>query len=389
MLEELENLIPAPRIEAPAGWRPAVEFDASTGIGEATTKGLIGEPNFDEFLRSAGYDPEVYEVVGNTVKTSKWQQREDGDWLTSFKFTFRLKNKDLDLPLLWSEARKRIKGSPLKTFDPKALIILFSDLQVGKADHRGGTEELLDRIALVKTKLIAQVKKEKPERIVFCDVGDIIESFTSSQDMQQLATNTLSLMQQVDLATTIVWDFLKSLAVLVPDITYATVGSNHCQNRINKQKVGKPGQDDWGVFIGRTLARLAQETGLPIKFIQPHPHDESLAHDIFGDGFHILGLWHGHQSQRPEGVPDFWRKQSFGRQPIAGATVGVTGHFHHLRVQELGSTPSGGSRFWVQAATLDNGSGWYRLNSGEDSQPGLVTFILEKGVDFTGTVSKL
>lgn len=389
MLEELENLIPAPKIDAPAGWRPAVEFDSNTGMGEATTKGLIGEPNFDEFLRSAGYDPEVYEVVGNTVKTSKWQQREDGDWLTSFRFTFRLKNKDLDLPLLWSEARKRTKGAPLKSFDPKALVILFSDLQIGKADHRGGTEELLDRIALVKSKLIAQVKKEKPERIVFCDVGDIIESFSNAADMQQLATNTLSLMQQVDLATTIVWDFLKSLAVLVPDITYATVGSNHCQNRINKQKVGKPGQDDWGIFIGRTLARLAQETGLPIKFIQPHPHDESLAHDIFGDGFHILGLWHGHQSQRPEGVPDFWRKQSFGRQPIAGATVGVTGHFHHLRVQELGSTPSGGSRFWVQAATLDNGSGWFRLNSGEDSQPGLVTFILEKGVDFTGTVSKL
>jgi hypothetical protein len=389
MLEELENLIPAPKIEAPAGWRPAVEFDASTGMGEATTKGLIGDPNFDEFLRSAGYDPEVYEVVGNTVKTSKWQQREDGDWLTSFRFTFRLKNKDLDLPLLWSEARKRIKGSPLKTSDTKALVILFSDLQIGKADHRGGTEELLDRVALVKSKLIAQVKKEKPERIVFCDVGDIIESFTSSQDMQQLATNTLSLMQQVDLATTIVWDFLKSLAVLVPEVTYATVGSNHCQNRINKQKVGKPGQDDWGIFIGRTLARLAQEVGFSIKFIQPHPHDESLAHDIFGDGFHILGLWHGHQSQRPEGVPDFWRKQSFGRQPIASATIGVTGHFHHLRVQELGSTPSGGSRFWVQASTLDNGSGWFRLNSGEDSQPGLVTFVLEKGVDFTGTVSKL
>lgn len=41
------------------------------------------------------------------------------------------------------------------------------------------------------------------------------------------------------------------------------------------------------------------------------------------------------------------------------------------------------------ASTLDNGSGWYKKRSGEDSVPGLVTFLLEQGVDFTGTVYKL
>lgn len=143
------------------------------------------------------------------------------------------------------------------------------------------------------------------------------------------------------------------------------------------------------MFIGRQLARLSREIGLGIRFIEPQPHDESLAHDVFGDGYHVLGLWHGHQASRPEGVPDWWRKQAFGRQPVAGATVGVSGHFHHLRVQELGSTPAGGSRYWIQAATLDNGSGWFRLNSGEDSQPGLVVFTLEQGRDFAGSVVKL
>ena len=51
--------------------------------------------------------------------------------------------------------------------------------------------------------------------------------------------------------------------------------------------------------------------------------------------------------------------------------------------------PEGGSRFWVQAATLDNGSGWFRRISGESAVPGLVCFVLERGVDFTGTVLKL
>jgi hypothetical protein len=152
--------------------------------------------------------------------------------------------------------------------------------------------------------------------------------------------------------------------------------------------VGKA-TDDWGIFIGRQLARLSSEAGLPIKFLEPQPHDESLALDVFDDGFHILGLVHGHQVQRPEGMGDWWRKQAFGKQAVADATLLCHGHFHHLRVNELGSTNRGTSRFIVMASTLDNGSGWYRKTSGEDSVPGLVTLVLEQGVDFTGTVYKL
>jgi hypothetical protein len=38
---------------------------------------------------------------------------------------------------------------------------------------------------------------------------------------------------------------------------------------------------------------------------------------------------------------------------------------------------------------MDNGSGYWKRRSGEDSQPGLVTFFLEQGNDFTGTIFKL
>jgi hypothetical protein len=195
-------------------------------------------------------------------------------------------------------------------------------------------------------------------------------------------------MEQVDLATTFAWQTLKLIVKLVPDVTYASIGSNHCQWRVGGQAVGKA-TDDWGVYIGRQLARLAGELELPIKFLEPQPHDESLALDVFNDGVHILGLVHGHQVQRPEAIGDWWRKQAFGRQPVSEATILCHGHFHHLRVTEMGSTTTGGSRFVIMASTLDNGSGWYKKRSGEDSVPGLVTFVLEQGVDFTGTVYKL
>lgn len=384
----LDNLKPAPKVSVPSGYKPGVEFDGT--IGNAVTPGYESEPeNFDEFLIDAGLDPDGIEVIP-PVKTSRWQQQKDGEvvWLTSYKFTFRKKASGLDLPVLMGEAFRKVKPQPLPKRNPRALVILWSDLQVGKVDYRGNSQTLVERVALMQQKLVDFVKREEPEQIIFCDVGDTIENFSNVAHMAQLQSNDLSIMEQVDLATTFAWKTLRLLHSIVPEITYASVGSNHCQWRVGGQTVGKA-TDDWGVYIGRQLARLSHEVGLGIKFIEPQPHDESLALDVFGDGFHILGLVHGHQVSRPEGLADWWRKQAFGRQPVAGATVLAHGHFHHLRITELGSNDRGNSRFIVMASTLDNGSGWYRKNSGENSVPGLVTFFLERDVEFTGTVYKL
>lgn len=384
----LENLTPAPKIQSKSKYKPGIEFDGSEGT--AVTPGYVSEPeNFDEFLIDAGLDPDSIDVIP-PVRTSRWQQQKDGElvWLTSYRFNFKRKTAGIDLPLLLAEANKKVKLTPLKQTTDKALVILWSDLQVGKVDYRGNSETLVERVALMQQRIVAQLKREKPSRVVFADMGDTVENFSNAANMQQLQSNDLSIMEQVDLATTFAWQTLKLIVKLVPDVTYASIGSNHCQWRVGGQVVGKA-TDDWGVYIGRQLARLAQETELPIRFIEPQPHDESLALDVFDDGFHILGLVHGHQVNRPDGIGEWWKKQAFGRQPVSEATILCHGHFHHLRVTEMGSTQSGSSRFVIMASTLDNGSGWYKKRSGEDSVPGLVTFILEKDTDFTGTVYKL
>jgi hypothetical protein len=388
MLEGLSQ--PSPKVIYPEGWSPSVQFDG-TG-GEAILPAVEGDnpTDIEGFLREAGINPEEIEIIGEP-RISRWQVARpfplEPMWMTSVRIRWVKRNATINLPLLYSLAKKTKPVQPKPIASGKALVILWSDLQVGKVDHRGGVDALIHRVAKTQVELIKKVKEVRPEQIVFSDVGDTIEGFTSSQDMQQSFTNDLSIMQQVDLATSLAWETLKQLSKYAP-ITYLSVGSNHCQFRLNKQRVGKA-TDDWGIHIARTLARLSHEVGLPIKFFEPAQHDESLAHDIFGDGFHILGLWHGHQSPRPDQVPTWWRQQAFGKQPVHAATIGVSGHFHHLRVLELGSTPRGTSRFWIQAATLDNGSNWWRTTAGEDSQPGLVCFELQQGIDFTGTVWKL
>ncbi len=382
----LENLEPAPKIAIPPKYRPGLEFDGNEGT--ATTPGYRSEPeNFDEFLISAGLNPDEIEIIP-PIRTSRWQQREDGEWLTSYRFTFRRKSAGIDLPLLLAEAKKNLPKIKPITADEKALVILWSDLQVGKVDYRGDSQSLIARVDLMQARLLEQIRREKPNQVIFCDLGDTVENFNNAADSAQLQSNDLSIMAQVDLATTFAWQTLKKIYALVPSITYASVGSNHCQWRVNKQAVGRA-EDDWGVFIGRQLARLATEAEMNMKFLEPQPHDESLAIDVFGDQFHILGVVHGHQAKRPDAMATWWRGQAFGKQPVADASVLVHGHWHHLRVTELGSTPRGTSRFIVMAPTMDNGSGWWKKVTGEDSVPGLATLILERGVDFTGTVYKL
>lgn len=383
----LENLEPAKRIEAPKDFRPALEFDGKQGF--AITPGIpAGEvPDFEQFLLEQGFDPKLYEVVGNP-RTSRWQ-KYDESWLTSYRFNFRLKVADQDLVLTWKTAKQGISKSKEKSLHgDKALVVMLADFQLGKSDSRGGLQEQLERIFAAYSEVEKQVKKGKYAQVILADMGDIVEGFYNKASMQQTYTNQISQMQQVDLAITLMWELIKRVSKY-SSVTYATVASNHCQFRLSGQQVGLPGQDDWGVMIAKQLKRLSDETGLELNVLIPNPQDESLAYDVFGDSFHVLGLWHGHQSNRPDSVPSWWEKQAFGQQPVSAATIGLTGHFHHLRVQELGQSHNGGSRYWIQGKTMDNGSSWFRLNQGSDSTPGLTCFELIKEKHFTGSVFTL
>jgi hypothetical protein len=384
----LDNLEPAKKVEAPKDFRPGLMFDGVEGT--ATTEGLPEPPNFDEFLQDRGYSPLEYEIVG-TPRTSQWQ-RWDGEWLTAFRFTFRKKVTDFDLPTLYAQA-KRTKPKVLKpVVSNRVYVICPADFQVGKGASRGGHEESIQRIHASYDRIEARLKSGKFTSIVILDVGDVIEGVSSKADMEQYISNTLSPMQQVDLAAALLWDLVKMACKYAP-VTYGSVASNHCQFRVNKAQVGKPGLDDWGVVILQQLRRLATEVGLPVtEWLIPEPHEEGFALDVFGDGQHVVGAIHGHQVSRPNGLTAYWTKASFHRSYLQAATTLVTGHFHHSRVEEVMGDDSGETtgRWWVQCSTSDNGSDWYsRMRGGGDSTTAITCFELVKGEPFRGGIELL
>ncbi len=385
----LENLNPAPPTKAPKNWTPAVEFDGTEG--EATTTGFTPDekPDFDQFLIDAGFDPAEIEIIGEP-RTSRWQVARpfplDPQWLTAYRFKFRKRTTNIDLPLLMQEIRRTHKPLTKRPQKPleRATLIMWSDIQTGKVDHRGGTAELIKRIADTQARLEQHIKEQKPTVIMFNDLGDSIEGFESGGN--PMRSNDLSLMQQIDLETTSRWNMLKMLTQYAPVIA-TSIGSNHCQWRQGKLKLGGT-LDDWGIHINRTLARLAHEKQLPVTFYEPQPYQESLAIDPFGDGYHIPAFVHGHQCGSPDKVPQWWKGQTHGDQPVAHATMLFHGHWHHTLIREAGRV-QGRSRWIIGCPTLDNGSSFYQQTAGADSDTGLLTLNLDKNTPFTGTIWKI
>jgi hypothetical protein len=383
MLEELE---PARKVHAPKDFRPGLEFDGNEGT--ATTEGLPEAPNFDEFLEERGYSADEYEIVG-TPRTSQWQ-RWDGQWLTAYRFHFRRKVTDFDLPTLYAQAKKTTPRQLKVGKNQRTYVIAPADFQIGKFGSRGGHEESIQRIHASYQRIEAKLKAGNYDHIVILDMGDILEGVSSKADMAQLQSNTLSPMQQVDLSAALIWDLVK-LACKYASVTYGSVASNHCQYRAQKQHVGRPGVDDWGIVILQQVRRLATEVGLPVeRWLVPQPHDEGFAFDVFGDGSHILGAIHGHQVARPDAFQSFWTKAVFNDTYLAAATLVVSGHFHHHRVEQFSGT-EGRERWWVQASTMDSGSDWFtRMNGGGgDSTPAVTCFELVKGEPFRGKIDLL
>jgi hypothetical protein len=380
----LDNLEPAKKIQPPQNFRPGVEFDGT--IGTATTEGMPNQPNFDDFLRERGYSPDEYEVVGNTVRTSQWQTYH-GEWLTSYRFTFRKVTASVDLPALFAQAKKSRPIVTKKQTSDTALVICPADLQIGKTGSRGGTQELIERVMQSYVRLEQVAKEKKYEHIYILDMGDIIESVSNKASLNQLEGNDLSVPQQTDLAAALMFDLIKRMVKIAP-VTYGSIASNHCQNRVNGQQVGKPGLDDWGIVILQQLRRLTTELGWEVNYLIPQPYDEGFA---FQYGVNTVGVVHGHQVSRPEGIPKWWQSQTFDAKSWSGpCNLLISAHFHHLKVTELTQAHELGSKYWVQCPTSDNGSDWYRnAGGGGDSSTGILCLELEKDSLFNGSVKKL
>jgi len=326
------------------------------------------------YIRNSGDNPEDYDISVRSIAYG------EGLWSNRISVTPK-KNKPagerselsgVDLPTLYSEASKPVELESISPWSKpkKSLVVVWADVQVGKTGSRGGTPELIQRVSQKKDELLAYIYEQDCIDAYFLSVGDEVESFENTP--QQAFTNDLSFPQQLDLELTFELDFIRTLAETHNAVTVSGVSSNHCRWRAGKNALGKP-SDDYGLYLKKQLEKAMRLN--PdfdhVSFEYPDDWDETTSVMVQDTK---IGLAHGHQVNNPNQIGPWWQKQAFGKQATSDADILLTGHFHTFRQEYFGT------RLWLQAPTLDNGSDWFRNLQGQDSNPGLLVFVIdEKG----------
>ena len=352
--------------------------------GEIYT-GVLDSPIADDWtpiLRSFGLDPDVFMVVDDKVKMSKWQQSkrtESGDrdviWLYAYKAVFKRKAGLVLADSEFEKYRKEVKNfkprKPVKTSDaqPTTFVVNWADWQLGKSAG-GGIKSTVKRIEESFQKTVDRINDLRKlgrniNEIAIVNMGDPVEACTghyASQEFSVQATQRQQLLLALDL-----WTIgLKTLSDYSDNITFIGTLSNHGEWQRRNGKQFTTDSDSADGFLADAIKRIFSESAYKINWVIPH--DEMCVQtELSGVP---IAFTHGHKISGKE--IDWLRGQSIkllrdhGKEP----KLWVTAHKHHVKVDDFGP-------WWrFQCPSLDGGSKWYEDLAGAWSTPGTLTFLV-------------
>lgn len=335
-----------------------------------------------------GLDPDVFEVVDDTVRMSKWQSSkrlENGDrdliWLYSYKARFRrrtvpvLADGELDamrnIIARWKVGVRQQRK--VSNEIPSTFVVCWADWQIGKSAG-GGVDATVKRIlaGFAQTvKRVVELRKmgHNIEEVAVVNMGDPIEG-CDGQYASQLFTVELNLRQQLLLVLDLFCKGLITFTQLTERTKFISLLSNHSEwmRRGGKQVTGDSDSADG--FLGDTTQRIlaTNPSTSHIEFVTPH--DEMSVTAVLS-GVKVA-FTHGHKITGKE--IEWLRGQSIrilreeGREP----DIWVTAHKHHLQVEDFGPW------YRFQCPSNDGGSKWFTDMSGKWSTAGTLTFLVGK-----------
>jgi predicted phosphodiesterase len=348
---------------------PVITMNPIDGSGSIQTPDQDTEgADFESVLRDFGFNPDAYEIL-EPVGVRAWENSTGKHW----SYTARIKRRaraeqDVSVHIAEVQRHKMAKGRRIKAGD-SALVVGLSDWQIGKR----GTAAVTARVLALGGQILQRTEElraagRKVDTLYLVGLGDVIEACDGHYAMQAFEVE-LDERDQVKLARRLIVQIISDLAPHFKAIVVPCVPGNHGENRRAGKAFTSFGDNlDVAVFEQASEVIAATPGMSHVEFIIPN--DElSITLDIKGT---IVALAHGHQvrSGGARGVKGWWSKQSFGMQPSMGATILLTGHFHHLVVDQ------DGPRTHFQCPTLDDGSPWFEATNGVSSIAGTLTFLV-------------
>ena len=353
--------------------------------GELFT-GILDSPIADDWspiLQSFGLDPNVFMVVDDKVRMSKWQQSrrtDDGDrdviWLYSYKAIFKrkagvyLSEDELTKYRIDLNKWKPTKFQNKSNENPTTFVVNWADWQLGKSAG-GGIDATIARVLESFDKTVARIKELRKlgrniDEIVISNMGDPIEACTghyASQEFSVQATQRQQLLLALDLWTLGV----KTIAPLAEKVKFVSTLSNHGEWQRRNGKNFTTDSDSADGFLADTLKRIFEGTDFVTEWIVPH---DEMCVQIETNNVPIA-FTHGHKITGKE--VDWLRGQSIKllRDHSKEPKLWVTAHKHHVKLDDFGP-------WWrFQCPSLDGGSKWYEDSAGAWSTPGTLTFIID------------
>ena len=361
-------------VGVPSGWEPYSEFTEQ--IGEAIVR--LPAPNASErdLLISAGFDPQEWRISGS-ISTRRWM-RYDQEWLYYYKFdvvageTKEVEQRHVDdIIAEIRESRKSRKPSNSRLGGDDVFLFLMSDTQVGKAENGLTTEDTVARYidAVDQTaERIEDLRKigRKLPHLAIVGLGDIVESCTNYYSNQLFIVDR-NQRDQNKIARELIYYTIDKLSPGFEEITVASVGGNHGENRSNGKMITDEA-DNADVACFEAVKEAYDRAGVSgINWVIPQ-HELSISLNLGGVD---VGFTHGHLFRKgstpAQKAQEWFKGQVFGGGPVKDAKILVSGHYHHFLATQAGI------RTLFQTPAMDPGSKWVTDCTGEQTPPGVLT----------------
>jgi len=363
----------------PKGWEPRVESDPVAGGYLVTRPREVqqDDPSTLELFDQFNMNPDKWRITN--VRRSSWQ-KFDGEWLESFRATFVPASLTGAIQADADELIKMVsKHKPAKkeaSGGSESALFPIGDTQIGKVDG-GGTEQILTNSL---TRIDQSVERLKAWRKMGYEIGEVVIPWlgdciegNQSQGGNAAAAGRidLSITEQVRVLRRLMMYQVKAFAPLAQKLIVPVVPGNHDEAE-RHGNITRSYTDSWAIEAGSAVADACAENPDAyghVSFVFPHYDELTITMETSGT---IIAMAHGHQFGRDPFK--WWQEQSHGRQPVGEAHILMAGHLHHTHIKDTGK-----DRIFMQVPALDGGSNHYRHRRGEDSKPGLLSFITSNG----------
>ena len=364
----------------------SAKLDVGPDGGEFTDF-VTKEPvtDWDMVFEQFNLDPTQFEVVGDTVRMSTWQQSkrtENGErdvvQLYSYRASFRRINRHMVPEELFDQWKEELKGygpiKPSEVLSEGCYVILVADPQLGKK----GTSQAIDNWQRGVSWHVATARAMGVESVHVAFMGDEIEAVADSYTNQP-HTIELNQSQQLELDFDLrVWTMKQALSLGVP-VSASSVISNHGEwTRKGSKDPVTTQNDNASTHIARQVQKLfkeLEEHGVaPIEW---HIGDSHPGVTVTLGGVECY-FSHGYVEKGRGATTEARVKNAIERQ-ILGRTEDLgtiklwfMAHYHHLYMQEF----EGRTLFGCPALEAERSSEYMLDQYGIWSPPGMLGMLV-------------